>query len=100
MEKENLNGLLEEIYNSMTDEQKQKAAKCETEDEFLAFAGEEGIPLPDEILEMTTGGTCIFFGADEITTSSATTRKSIADSFKKSQTTFGQTPYNSKKFNQ
>ena len=100
MEKEDLNGLLEEIYNSMSDEQKQKAAKCETADEFLAFAGEEGIPLSDDILELTTGGTCMYVGADEASFKTGFTKKTYADTFKQSQTTFGKTQYNSKKFNQ
>ncbi len=33
-----------------------KAAKCATQDEFMALAGSEGIRLPDEIMEGIAGG--------------------------------------------
>ena len=39
-----------------TEEQKEKALKCETADELLALAKEEGIELTDEDLEMISGG--------------------------------------------
>ena len=44
------------IYDSLTDEQKEKAKKCETMDELMEFAGSEGFELPDEVLESVAGG--------------------------------------------
>ena len=53
---EKLNELLMGIYDSLTDEQKEKARACRTVDELVAFAGKEGIELPDEALDMVAGG--------------------------------------------
>ena len=56
MDNEKLNGMLVNAWNSLTDEQKKKAKKCKTADEFLKFASEEGIELPDEVLDAAAGG--------------------------------------------
>ncbi len=47
---------LKEIYDSLTDEQKEKAKNCKTAEELLKLAGEEGIELPDELLDSVSGG--------------------------------------------
>ena len=47
---------LKEIYGSLTDEQKEKAKKCKTTDELLKLAAEEGVELPDELLDAAAGG--------------------------------------------
>ena len=47
---------LKEIYDSLTDEQKEKAKECKTADELLKLAGEEGIELSDELLDAAAGG--------------------------------------------
>ena len=47
---------LKSVWNSLTDEQKAKAAKLKTPEEFMKFAGEECIELPDELLEAVSGG--------------------------------------------
>ena len=47
---------LEKIYDLLTEEQKQRASECHTAEEFMEFAGEEGIELPEELLEMAAGG--------------------------------------------
>ena len=39
-----------------TDEQKEKLKACKTAEELLAFAREENINLPDELLEAVSGG--------------------------------------------
>ena len=39
-----------------TDEQKEKMKACKTAEELLAFAREENINLPDELLEAVSGG--------------------------------------------
>ncbi len=44
------------IWNSLTDEQKEKAKQCKTMEELAAIAGREGIELPDEILDAVAGG--------------------------------------------
>ena len=60
-------------YQDLTDEQKAKMAACETPDEMLALAREEGIELTDEQLEQVEGGwgggsqrTCPFCGSDDV----------------------------------
>lgn len=40
----------------LTDEQKEKMKACKTMEELLAFAKEENIELPDELLEAVSGG--------------------------------------------
>ena len=47
---------LKEIYDSLTEEQKEKALSCTTQDELMDFAGEEDIELPEELLEEGAGG--------------------------------------------
>ena len=46
----------EEIYVSLTDEQKEKAKNCKTLDELIEFAKKEDIELPDEDLNDISGG--------------------------------------------
>ena len=48
--------ITEEIYASLSDEQKKKAKNCKTLDEFIAFAKKEDIELPDEVLNDISGG--------------------------------------------
>ena len=40
---------LKEIWNNLTDEQKEKWKACKSEEEFLTFVDKEGIKLPDNI---------------------------------------------------
>ena len=47
---------LKGIWGSLTDEQKEKAKACKTLDELAALAGREGMELPDEALDMVSGG--------------------------------------------
>ena len=47
---------LKGVYDSLTDEQKEKAKQCKTMDELMTFAGEEGLELPDEVLDSVAGG--------------------------------------------
>ena len=49
---------LQKLWDSFTDEQKEKAKECESVDELLALAGKLGVELPDELLESVSGG-CI-----------------------------------------
>lgn len=44
------------IWDSLSDEQKEKAKACKTLNELTALAGKEGIELPDEALDMVSGG--------------------------------------------
>ena len=53
---EKLNETLKGIYDSLTEEQKEKAKACKTMKELSAFATEENIELPDELLEAVSGG--------------------------------------------
>ena len=56
MENEKLNEMLVDVWDSLTDEQKAKAKACKTPDELVKLAAEEGIELPDEVLEAVSGG--------------------------------------------
>ncbi len=47
---------LANLWDSLTDEQKEKAKACETPDELAALAGKEGIELSDEMLDAIAGG--------------------------------------------
>ena len=47
---------LKGLYDSLTDEQKEKAKACTTADELMVLAGEEGIELPYELLYAAAGG--------------------------------------------
>ena len=51
-----LNAALKGIYDSLTDEQKEKAKACKTMDELTALAAKEGVELPDEVLDAVAGG--------------------------------------------
>ena len=53
-----LNRALKGMWDSLTDEQKEKANACESMDELTALAGREGIELPDEALDAVSGGGC------------------------------------------
>lgn len=44
------------FFDNLTDEQKEKAKACKTADEFKAFAEKEGIELTDEMLDEVAGG--------------------------------------------
>ena len=53
-------GKLEEalrgVYGSLTDEQKAKAKACKSSEEVIQLAADEGIELPDEVLDAVSGG--------------------------------------------
>ena len=51
--------LFKDVWDSLTDEQKKKAAECKNADELLAFAGSEGIELPDELVDAVSGGALV-----------------------------------------
>ena len=59
MDNEKLSEMLKTVWDSLTDEQKEKAKECKTADELLKFAGEEGIELPDEVLDAVAGGALV-----------------------------------------
>ncbi len=48
------------IWDSLTDEQKEKAKQCETMEELTTLAGKEGIELPDEVLDAVAGGYIVY----------------------------------------
>ncbi len=51
-----LNKALEGTWDSLTDEQKVKAKACGSMDELAMLAGEAGVELPDEMLDVVAGG--------------------------------------------
>ena len=55
---EKMNAAFKGIYESLTEEQKEKAKSCKTMEELTEFAAKEGIELPDEMLDSVAGGDC------------------------------------------
>ena len=53
---EKMNAAVRGIYESLTDEQKEKAKACKTVEELTALAAREGVEMPDEVLEAAAGG--------------------------------------------
>ena len=53
---EKMNDVLKGIYESLTEEQKEKAKDLKTVEEMTEFAAKEGIELPDEMLDSVAGG--------------------------------------------
>ena len=51
--------LLKGIWDSLTEEQKEKAKACKTADELVKLAASEGIELPDELLDAVAGGVVV-----------------------------------------
>ena len=47
---------ISKLMDSLTDEQKAKARACKTWEELVQLAGQEGIELPGEVLDMVAGG--------------------------------------------
>ena len=47
---------LKTIFDSLNDEQLERAKECKSIDELLAVVGEEGMELPDEIVDAVAGG--------------------------------------------
>jgi hypothetical protein len=48
--------MLNELWDSLTDEQKAKVKECKTADGLVELAGREMIELPDEMLDAVSGG--------------------------------------------
>ena len=55
---EKMKAIMDSIFETLTDEQKEKAKQCKTMDELMAFAGKEGLEIPDEALDFVSGGGC------------------------------------------
>ncbi|MBO4915567.1 MAG: hypothetical protein J5449_10210 [Oscillospiraceae bacterium] len=51
-----LSKTLSDIWDSLTDEQRERAKACKTADELSELAAKEGVELPDEALDMVSGG--------------------------------------------
>ena len=47
---------MQKWFKEQSAEFQAKAAKCKSNEEFLALAGNEGIQLPDEIMDGVAGG--------------------------------------------
>ena len=56
--------MLNDLWDSLTEEQKAKARECKTVEELIRLAGEEGIELPDELLDAAAGGRIVMEIAD------------------------------------
>ena len=44
------------IWESLTDEQRERAKACSSSEELMQLLGEEGIELPDDLLSEVAGG--------------------------------------------
>ena len=53
---EKLKETMKGIYENLTDEQKERAKACKTMEELMAFAGKEGLELPDEMIDAVAAG--------------------------------------------
>ena len=51
-----MNEEVKKIFDSLTDEQKEKLKACKSAEELLKLAQDAGIALPDEVLEAVAGG--------------------------------------------
>ncbi len=51
-----LSEALYSVWDSLTDEQKEKAKACKTVGNLTELAAKEGIELPDELLDAVAGG--------------------------------------------
>ena len=51
-----LNEALKGMWDSLTDEQREKAKQCQSMDELMQLAGKLGVELPDEVLDAVAGG--------------------------------------------
>ena len=56
MENRNPGEQMAEIFGGMTDRQLEKAKACRTMEELTAYLGEQGISLPDGLLDAVAGG--------------------------------------------
>lgn len=54
-----LNEALKGMWDSLTDEQKEKAKQCQSMDELMALAGKLGVEIPDELLDSVAGGVIV-----------------------------------------
>ena len=52
--------LLKSVSGSLSAEQAEKAKACKTVDELMNFFADEGIDLPDEMLDAASGGAHLF----------------------------------------
>ena len=57
---EKMNDVLKGIYDSLTEEQKEKVKNLKTVEEMTEFAAKEGIEIPDDVLDAVAGGGAIF----------------------------------------
>lgn len=55
-ERNNQEEKLKEIFDSLTDEQKEKIKACKTPDEVVKLVKSDGFELSDEALELISGG--------------------------------------------
>ena len=56
MEDGTIIGKYKKIYDNMTDEQKKRAERCKTSEEFMAIVEGEGVEMPDEMFDDVAGG--------------------------------------------
>ena len=57
---EKMKKMMQEMKEKLTEEQKAKVEECKSLDEFMELAGEWGIELPDDMLDVVSGGDIIW----------------------------------------
>ena len=55
MDENRVKEIIKDVFESMTDEQKEKVKSCKTKDELVGFLN-ENIELPEELLKEVAGG--------------------------------------------
>ncbi len=50
------NEAIKKFWTSLSGEQRERAKSCKSIDELMSFVGEEGVELPDELLDAVAGG--------------------------------------------
>ena len=56
MEENKYAKLLDGVFEKLTDEQREKALECKDADALLKMLNDEGVELPDELLDAVAGG--------------------------------------------
>ena len=59
-----MNENLEKYFNDLSPELQEKARQCKTKEELDAFIAENDIELPEEALELVSGGACVTQGKE------------------------------------
>ena len=95
MTEEKMVEIFNKIYNSLNDEQKAEAEKCESAEEFLAVADKAGVEVPDEFLDEVAGGAAVNASTlNQVQINQSTLNSSTVNASAINQSTLNQTTLN------